>query len=616
MAITIGNEYKYIDLKSGNNTVRHPLEDEVAREAAENNIAVQDTQPVSEYNKLWMLETMPEGVQVPTMDEFSDLRSAINKTYYTVLGDNLVNPETKVIGSINASGGVDSSSTSYLTSDFIEIEENTDYILTCWRSSDWVYRSTRKYVALYDASKQFISGSYQNVNSVSSITFNTSSAKYARVSWQDPYVGFLKKGSTFPTAFVPYTETYYTNLIVKNYKDDTIPLQALSAESKGAIAFIASKNLFVYADSSSGMLQKADGGIDTTTTGYTTSAFMPIKNGYTYTISPRCRRICFYSSNSVETFIACDDANVNNPYTFVSQYNGYMRFSIGDSYASNATCIESYTGTATKKLEEGVSLSNFQKEEVKDLSANTSSLRGKKWCACGDSFTQGDFTGLQESEYKLQSGKYIGKNAVYPYIIGDRCDMEVTNLAVGGMTMCCIDGTRQNSFTYNEYYKQIPADSDYITFKFGINDNNYSSPVGTIDNYEPDPEDTEEEAAQKIANAIQTFYGAWNVVLYWVTEHFPTAKIGIIITNGITDNAGQVYLEATRNICKKWGIAYIDEVADETVPLLLRVKRTGLSDTVYNRKLETFRVSETNLHPNVACHYYESTFIEAWLKSL
>lgn len=77
MAVTIGNEYKYIDLKSGNNTVRHPLKDEVAREAAENNIAVQDTQPVSEYNKLWMLETMPEGVQVPTMDEFSDLKSAM-----------------------------------------------------------------------------------------------------------------------------------------------------------------------------------------------------------------------------------------------------------------------------------------------------------------------------------------------------------------------------------------------------------------------------------------------------------------------------------------------------------------------------------------------------------
>ena len=25
--------------------------------------------------------------------------------------------------------------------------------------------------------------------------------------------------------------------------------------------------------------------------------------------------------------------------------------------------------------------------------------------------------------------------------------------------MCCVDGTRENAFTYREYYKNIPADA-------------------------------------------------------------------------------------------------------------------------------------------------------------
>lgn len=227
-------------------------------------------------------------------------------------------------------------------------------------------------------------------------------------------------------------------------------------------------------------------------------------------------------------------------------------------------------------------------------------LSGKKWCACGDSFTQGDFNGIRKSEYVLQEGKYTGRNAVYPYIIGNRNDMDVVNIAVCGMTMCCIDGKRRNSFTYNDYFKnKIPLDSDYITLKFGINDNNYSSPLGDIN------------------DAVNTtFYGAWNVVLDWLTENFSAKKIGIIITNGITGNAGKAYLDATIAVAQKWGVPYLDEVNDYKIPLLLRVKRPNLTEAAYNRKLETFRVSETNLHPNVACHKYESTLVENFLRSL
>jgi hypothetical protein len=239
------------------------------------------------------------------------------------------------------------------------------------------------------------------------------------------------------------------------------------------------------------------------------------------------------------------------------------------------------------------------KYKIKDniLNSNSNILQGKKWCACGDSFTvagYGTSDGFDESEYKFQDGIYKGKQITYPYIIGLRNDMNIVNLANGGMTMCNIDGTRENSFT-NTRYLEIPNDADYITLKFGINDDNYDSPLGTIDD-----------------TTTTTFYGAWNVALRHIITSCPYAKIGIIVTNG----SSKEYTDATIAIAKKWGIAYIDEVNDPTVPLLHRVDREGVSNEVKQLRLQAFRISETNTHPNVKAHYYEASFIENWLKTL
>ena len=43
----------------------------------EDMILVQDTEPTEEDNKIWLPETVGEGVQVPTYDEFSDLNDRI-----------------------------------------------------------------------------------------------------------------------------------------------------------------------------------------------------------------------------------------------------------------------------------------------------------------------------------------------------------------------------------------------------------------------------------------------------------------------------------------------------------------------------------------------------------
>ena len=224
---------------------------------------------------------------------------------------------------------------------------------------------------------------------------------------------------------------------------------------------------------------------------------------------------------------------------------------------------------------------------------NSNVLYGKKWVACGDSFTEGAFQDVSEpSEKYIMSGKYLGKNKVYPYIIGNRNNMDIVNEAVSGSTMCLNDGTHNAFSTADGRYTQIPEDADYITLYFGINDVNYNSPMGEITD-----------------NTNTTFYGAWNVVLEYLITNHPFAKIGIIVTNG----ASQAIREAEIAIAKRWGIAFYDM---NGLPLMHRSFNQDVLTSVKNFRNDKFRVSATNAHPNGKAHEYQSTAIEAWLRSL
>jgi len=226
-------------------------------------------------------------------------------------------------------------------------------------------------------------------------------------------------------------------------------------------------------------------------------------------------------------------------------------------------------------------------------------LNGKKWYACGDSFTEGDFTGISDSTlYTFQEGTYKGQRIMYPQIIGLRNNMVVVNHAKCGQTMTVVSGI-DNTFSLPDFtngYQKISADADYITIRLGINDGNQSAPVGTIDD-----------------ETNTTFYGAWNIVLRYLITNHPYAKIGVIISNG----CGANYCDAMRAVCEKWGIPYLDMASDIQVPVLHRTtQRTNLCDEAKTLRLKAFRVSESNTHPNVEAEYYESTFIENWLCSL
>lgn len=382
-----------------------------------------------------------------------------------------------------------------------------------------------------------------------------------------------------------------------------------------ALKKICGKNILDIRKSVKGYIQ-SDGTIFETET-YKTSEYIWIEKDKNISISPRIRKFLKYNSNKTPIPESLVD-KLTEDYKFISQDDCYIRISYFTTEESQMMIEYSDEPTEFEPFEiipdEKTILSMAQKGEISQLltkyDSYYSSLYGKKWAAIGDSFTYGDFTGSQE-DYIIREGKYTGKNAVYDYLIGNRNNMEIQHLAAGGRTLATpSDGSFTNCVTQDSVYKAIDSDVDYITIYIGINDSHHAP--GSVGD---DGEDkTGEITVGEITDStINTFYGAWNAVMkYWI-ETYPFAKIGIIVSNGCDTDE---YRVATIEIAKKWGIPYIDLNGDERTPMMNRSTNPNVSQESKNARNIAFRVTETNQHPNVKAHEYESYIIENFLRSL
>lgn len=316
-----------------------------------------------------------------------------------------------------------------------------------------------------------------------------------------------------------------------------------------------------------------------------------LTSGETYRISPNYRFIVvFYTTGSgvVNVLFSSDEEGLTEftvPENTQTLYPLHVSVTVEKKNADNFAIWKNEDSAdvypiGTKQLRAG-------------LCGNV--LYQKKWVSCGDSFTAGGYATADDYNVKnFLYGKNYGKQRTYPYYIEERNNMIVVNEAVSGS--CMTSGAGPIGAFSDNRYKQIPGDADYITLYFGINDDNYSAPIGTIDD-----------------TTNTTFYGAWNIVIDYLITNHKYAKIGIIITNGSSPQ----YTEAERNIAKKWGIPYLDLEKDYNVPLMHRVnEREELTDRVKSLRMQSFAVSEYNRHPNYLAHKYESTFIENFLRSL
>jgi hypothetical protein len=378
--------------------------------------------------------------------------------------------------------------------------------------------------------------------------------------------------------------------------------ERISALENRAISKVAGKNLVDISASTPGVfLANSSGGLSESSS-YDTSEYISVDHN-TIVFATKIRKLLEYNDNKepIQSTYVNDEQSAGYSFTPTSTTSFFrVTYYHNDSsafmaeYGTVPTAYEPYM----YKVEEGVHLSDTMLSDIESHGDRNDILYAKKWVACGDSFTQGDFE-YATFPYTIESGIYAGQNKVYPFLIGNRTGMIVVNEAISGSTMTHIGG-RTNAFS-DTRYQNIPADADYITLKFGINDDSahQNVPIGTIDD-----------------TTNTTFYGAWNVVLDYLIRNHLDAKIGIIITNGSTLDI----VNATIAVAEKWGIPYLNEATGEQCSFVFRSNRTNIPSGIRNAKNNNWYVStvegQVNHHPNVKAHEFESTVVEAWLRTI
>lgn len=228
-------------------------------------------------------------------------------------------------------------------------------------------------------------------------------------------------------------------------------------------------------------------------------------------------------------------------------------------------------------------------------------LKGKKWTACGDSFTEGDFTGfVDENGLSGKNSPVIydgnrGMYKTYPWWIAERNHMELVNEAKCGSKFTNVDNaTSGNVFSLR--YKNVPLDSDYITFMFGLNE------VGL----------TDAQIGTESDSDITTLWGAYNVIFEYFLTNAPKAKMMVIIPDAWMNKK---YADATKTICDHWGIVCRDLKFDTSVTMGIG-GRSNVSLKATELRDKAFKVTDENGHPNVVAHEYRSTVIESWMRAL
>lgn len=204
-------------------------------------------------------------------------------------------------------------------------------------------------------------------------------------------------------------------------------------------------------------------------------------------------------------------------------------------------------------------------------------LKGKKYTACGDSYTKGDV---------------ISSDKVYPYLIADRNDMILVNMAQNGGYIHYGDSGFTNP-NNSSYYKNIPLDSDYITIAYGLNE-------------------TTTSLGSKYSNDNTTIWGAYNEVLGWIISNIPNAKVGIISNDGWMTYELRNTLQ---DIANYWGVDFLD-LKEYGKPLLISGKYTQdgeVNSSVVTNRTNQYCVSSTNGHPNELGHKVRSYIIENFL---
>lgn len=301
----------------------------------------------------------------------------------------------------------------------------------------------------------------------------------------------------------------------------------------------------------------------------------------------------FYTSNG--TFISAYPTS-NPPVRTTKGYNVVVPEHAARMRCSGLNTMPLYVYKVTEGDE-------YEIKNIHDI------LYGKKWFACGDSFTAGDFTRYTDSQGHVNAfsdafDEVSGEWKTYPYWIGKRTGIifDDKTCASGGNAFTNVTGaTRPFSLDTAKFsYVNIPSDCDYITLSFGLNELSL----------------TEEQIGTSADTTNETLWGAYYVVLNSILTANPTVKIGIIISDGwMCDNTR--YYNALKGIAKYYRIPILDlSGGDDKVPLMINSRGT-VSAMAKTLRGNAMAVSYSgNYHPTPKGHEYRSTVIENFLRTL
>ena len=570
-----------------------------------------------------VLESIPDEY-TQLEEDVSDLKSAItrnqNVTITVVPSVQLFDRSKVTTGRMDKDGTINTSATSYVYTEKISVTGHTGE--TIYFSNDGTTREASRVTA-------FVNNTADSSLGASSVSTYTVPATVEAIviSYEASRTHFQAQYGA-KTDYIPYGDTYIQKTD-KTLTQENVAADALAVKNKleelqldDLVVSVDGSNLCNPQDNASGLLQ-SDGTVGTSSA-YDTSDFIAIEASQSYNISSWYKgktnvsgRIRTALYNDSKTFISgsyTDDNGVTNK-TITNTSAAYIRFSFtnGSSKANIAMIIKGSSVPETfsaffheDQLNDDIYLNNTQKNQI---GFAASGFDGKKWCPCGDSFTDGSESAT------FPDGKYAGKNKVYPFFIGNRTGMDIQQkFFLSGRTLAYpSDGTFTNSIccpTADCYYQNIPADVDYVTFYLGINDSHHQSGSGTT----PDGEDATGviTLGSPDSTDTSTYYGAWNTVLTWLRSNRPFAHIGIIVTNGVD----QTWREAQIAMARKYGVPFIDMNGDDFTPAMIRSCNANIPQEIRTAITNNQKVSASNQHPNDDAHEFESWFIEDFLKRI
>ena len=317
------------------------------------------------------------------------------------------------------------------------------------------------------------------------------------------------------------------------------------------------------------------------------------------------------------------------------------------------------------KIADGAVTKNKLGSDVNIVSCTTS-LTGKLYGVIGDSITEG----AALSDFLSDDDMFVPisgtKKATYGYYVAKVNNARWANYGISGSTLgdVTIRGESRNGFSrVNGRYTQLADDLDYLSIFFGWNDSAYGpqmkreewlkdtysmtiywpsseDQIGTVaDDGTPYVTQEQYEACNAVTGSVggvqydnsgdyfkalyvgtandtanTTFWGAWNVVLPYLINKYPTAKILLIVPYGCYE----LLKQCVRDAAKKYGLATYD-FNDGNAQLFYDAPADYASGIVNGQSVKSFRrgaLLADGVHPNEEGYKYMYPSINLKLLSL